>query len=204
MNKNEQNAKFLRDFGERNFPNMSAFARAIGISPQHLYKHLRGKNPLPIGATLRERLAVVGITKEVLDGQTKGAAIPLITLVNIPVYESVHAGEKGMLIREDIVEYLAVPVSGDETRFGVIVKGDSMSPRINSGDTIVVSEIAEVRNGDLAIVNWNDGEFNLRVVTYSGDNVILTSENSAKFPPVIVAKSHIHKLFRVMMRIEKF
>jgi SOS-response transcriptional repressor LexA len=208
MNKSTNISNVLRQFGEKNFSSMSAFARALGMRPTDLHKYYRDKNPLPIGATMRERLASVGLTSEFIEEQIAGGEtkinLPRVALVQLPVYQSVSAGTKGNLIMEDIVEYIAVPKSGDDTRFGVIVKGNSMSPRINPGDIVIVSEKQEVRNGDLAIVNWIDGEFNLRVVTFSGDNVVLTSENQSKYPPVIVAKENIHRLLRVVLRIEKF
>lgn len=105
---------------------------------------------------------------------------------------------------EDVAEFISIPKSGDDSRFGVIVKGSSMSPRVNPGDIVIVSQSAEVMSGDLAIVLWNDGENALRTVTYSGDNVVLSSTDSAKYPPQIVSKQTIHKLLRVVMRIEKF
>lgn len=202
-------ANVLRGFAEKNFGgNMSAFARALGVTPANLSKYTRSKNPLPIGALMRERLASVGLTSDYIEAQLGGNEtsknLPRVTLIQLPVYQHVSAGTKGNLIMEDIVEYIAVPKSGDETRFGVVVKGNSMSPRINQGDIVIVSDTQEVRNGDLAIVNWIDGEFNLRVVTYSGDNVVLSSENSSKYPPAIVPKNKIHRLLRVVMRIEKF
>lgn len=104
---------------------------------------------------------------------------------------------------EDVVEYIGIAVSGDKSRFGVIVKGDSMSPRVNAGDVVVVSETQEVRNGDLAIVLWNDGECALRIVNFSGENITLSSMNLTKYPPTIVNKNNVHRLLRVVMRVEK-
>ena len=105
---------------------------------------------------------------------------------------------------EGVVEHVGVAVSGDKTRFGVIVKGDSMSPRINAGDIVIVSEVAEVRNGDIAIVLWNDGDCALRIVNFSGENITLSSMNPSKYPPVIVNKNNVHRLLRVVQRTEKF
>jgi SOS-response transcriptional repressor LexA len=198
-------AKVIREFAEKNFSgNMSAMARAMGMRATDFYKYHRETNPLPAGATMRERLASVGLNLYTLETNDTDVKLPRVTLIEIPVYESVHAGTKGQIIMQDALEHIAIAKSGDKTLFGVKVKGDSMSPRINQGDTIVVSEAAEVRNNDLAIVSWKDGEFNLRYITYSGDNVILSSENSTKYPPAIVAKNKIHRLLRVVMRIEKF
>ena len=187
---------------------MSALARAMGMVPQSLQRYTREKNPLPIKATMRERLASVGLTSEYirtrLEGHTPNPPLPSVPLVKIPVYESVSAGTKGNLIMDDPVEYIAVQKSGDDTQFGVVVKGESMSPRVNGGDMVVVSQRAEVRSGDLAIVFWNDGDSALRVVTFSGENVTLSSANPSKYPPMIIAKSHVHRMLRVMMRVEKF
>ena len=178
------------------------------MTTQALQPYYREKNPLPVGATLRERLASVGLTPAYLQEQLNGGKtkpiIPGVTLTPIPIYESVSAGTKGNLVMEDAVYTISLPKTGDPTIFGVKVRGNSMSPKINDGDIVLVSERQEVMNNDYAIVLWNDGENALRTVTYSGDNVILTSENSQKYPPRIVPKKEIHRLLRVVMRIEKF
>lgn len=202
-------AQIIREFGEKNFASQSEFARAMGMRPTDLFKYTSAKNPLPVKATMRERLASVGLTSEYITQRLEGGnkdpiPLPRLKLIDVPVYQSVSAGTKGEILMEDVVEYVGIPMTGDDSQFGVVVKGNSMAPRVNNGDVVIVSQKAEVRSGELAIVFWNDGECALRVVHFSGDNVSLSSENPAKYPPIIVSKSNVHRLLRVMLRMEKF
>lgn len=156
---------------------------------------------------MRERLILLGCDIEwLISGKPSleneiGQPIPL---TNIPVYSHVNAGEKKWVVSEEIVDYIAIPKSSDKTLFGVIVKGNSMHDEISDGDIVVLSAKAEIKNGDLCVVEWEDGDRHLRRVTFDKHNIILTSKNEHQYPPIITHKNKIRKLYRVMKHIRNY
>ena len=80
-----------------------------------------------------------------------------IVLVNIPVLSSVPAGKaNAMYYTEHAERYVTVDDIRDRNAFALIVKGDSMSPKIEDGDIVVISPSAEVRSGDICVIRINE------------------------------------------------
>lgn len=79
---------------------------------------------------------------------------------SIPVFESVSAGF-GSLANESVVDYETMPfrsaAEASETLF-IRVKGDSMSPKIETGDLIQVRQQTSVDSGDIAVVMYEGEE----------------------------------------------
>ncbi|MBW7887417.1 MAG: hypothetical protein H3C35_03525 [Bacteroidetes bacterium] len=184
---------------------MSNFSKALDMSSQNLNKYLNGKQRP--GALLQSKLRGLGCDIEwLMTGKTSGEneVSQSIPLMNIPVYAHVNAGEKKWVVSEEIVDYIAVPKSSDSTLFGVIVKGNSMYPEISDGDTVVLSAKAEIKNGDLCVVEWEDGDKHLRRVMFDKNNIVLTSKNEHQYPPIITNKNKIRKFYRVMKHIRNY
>ena len=60
----------LRDFGEKNFSTMSAYAKALGMRPQTLNNYLSGKSN--IGGIIQDRLRKLGCDIEwLMTGKTE-------------------------------------------------------------------------------------------------------------------------------------
>lgn len=77
----------------------------------------------------------------------------------IPVLGKVQAGIPLEAI-EDIIDYEEIPdeMAKQGEYFGLQIKGDSMSPRFQEGDVVIVRKQASIDNDDIAImlVNGND------------------------------------------------
>jgi len=91
---------------------------------------------------------------------------------------------------EEIEGYMYVdPVisgvsEGDELFF-LRVKGDSMTPRFQPGDLVLIKRQDSVQPGEVSAVIVNGNEACLKKVYFSGDNLILQSTNPA-YEPIIV------------------
>lgn len=86
---------------------------------------------------------------------SKGSNDPCL----IPVLGKIQAGIPLEAI-EDIIDYEEIPneMAKQGEYFGLQIKGDSMSPRFQEGDVVIVRKQASIDNDDIAImlVNGND------------------------------------------------
>lgn len=97
----------------------------------------------------------------------------------IPVFESVSAGF-GAYASSDIVDYIPVviknPYDVDDT-IAIKVTGDSMYPKIEDGDIIVVRRQTSVDSGDIAVVLLDGDEGLVKKVVYGSTWIELHSIN---------------------------
>lgn len=105
--------------------------------------------------------------------------------VRIPVLGRVAAGIPINAVEETIDwEEIPAEMAGSDEYFGLRIKGDSMSPRIMDGDTVIVRRQDDADTGDIviAIVNGDDGVCKKLRKTDSG--IMLISLNPAYDPMV--------------------
>jgi len=76
----------------------------------------------------------------------------------------------------------------DPKAFMYEVDGDFMAPEIKKGDLLLIypGEVDKVKNGDIVAITNGKGVRRLRRVTFEGDEIILSPENSAY--PIMVWK----------------
>lgn len=193
----------LRDFGKKNFLSMSAFARAIEMRPQTLNNYLSGEQRP--GGILHQRLRALGCDIEwLMTGKSNDDFVPReIELAAIPVFDYIRAGTKTMILRDEPTEKYYIEKTTDNTRYGIIVRGDSMSPTVLEGNIVIATKIIEPRNGDLCVVEFEDGEKVLRRVYFHDHSCTLTSDNP-HYPPVTHKKSEIKHLHRIMEKITRY
>ncbi len=105
--------------------------------------------------------------------------------VRIPVLGRVAAGIPINAVEETIDwEEIPAEMAGSDEYFGLRIKGDSMSPRIMDGDTVIVRRQDDADTGDIviAIVNGDDGVCKKLRKTDSG--IMLISLNPVYDPMV--------------------
>lgn len=131
----------------------------------------------------------------------KEQALKKISLADIPLLSTVPAGKTAAMFHPDYVErYVTVDNIKDPSAFALVVKGSSMSPRIEDGDIVVVSPQQEVRNGDICVVRV-DGEDVLKKVKMEGAHVHLIPLNP-DFEPVTVRRRDVHFAWKVVKVIK--
>lgn len=105
--------------------------------------------------------------------------------VRIPVLGRVAAGIPIAAI-EETIDWEDIPseMAKDGEYFGLRIKGDSMSPRIMEGDTVIVRRQSDAESGEIviALVNGDDGVCKRLRKTKSG--IMLISLNPAYDPLV--------------------
>jgi repressor LexA len=123
-------------------------------------------------------------------------------LVDLPLISSVPAGKVATIFHPDYTEdFVTVDDVKDPEAFALRVKGNSMSPRIEDGDVVVVSPQAEVHNGDICVVRV-DGEDTLKKIKMEGSYVHLIPLNP-EFEPVTVKKKDVNFVWKVVKLIKE-
>lgn len=124
-----------------------------------------------------------------------------VNLVEIPLLSSVPAGRTAAIFHPDHVErYVTVDNLNDSGAFALIVKGSSMSPKIEDGDIVVVSPQREARSGDICVVRVNEEDV-LKMVKLDEEHVHLIPLNT-EFEVVTVRKRDVAFVWKVVRVIK--
>lgn len=140
--------------------------------------------------------------------QTESKIIPLPTsrykrveLVSLPLLSSVPGGAPSLMFHPDYVEkYITVDDIKDSNAFALEVKGNSMAPRIEDGDIIVVSPKLESRTGDICVVRVNDEDTVKRVKIE--DQFIHLIPLNPEYEPMAVRRKDVSFVWRVVKVIK--
>lgn len=111
--------------------------------------------------------------------ESNATILPTSDIHMIPLYESVSAGF-GAVACDCILDYIPTvihnPYEADET-IAIRVSGDSMYPKIEDGDTIVVHKQTSVDSGQIAVVLIDGEDAVVKKVKYGSNWVDLISIN---------------------------
>lgn len=107
------------------------------------------------------------------------AVIPNGNIYQIPVFGSVSAGF-GAYASNEIIDYIPAVIMNEsdvDDTIAIHVSGDSMYPKIEDGDTIVVRKQTSVDSGSIAVVLLDGEEGLVKKVNYGDDWIELVSLN---------------------------
>lgn len=144
-------------------------------------------------ALLRNICQVLGVSSdELLETASSyktdppAVILPADKIHMIPVFNSVAAGF-GAYASSDIVEYIPIYIEHDldvADTICITVRGQSMYPKIEDGDRIVVRRQESVDNGRVAVVMIGE-EAVVKRVNFDGKRLELTSFNP-EYPPRVI------------------
>ncbi|MGI5967645.1 XRE family transcriptional regulator [Anaerotruncus sp. AF02-27] len=158
-----------------------SLAETLGISQQAVGKWETGRST-PDPRTLRRLADIFDVTTDYLLGREDelhpAAPWPFVNEAQVPVIGTVKAGYGALAFQED---YGTEPanVKNPDNYFYLIVTGDSMEPRIRSGDLALVHKQPDVQSGELAVVLVDGEEGTLKKVIKKDGAVILQPFNQA-------------------------
>jgi len=183
---------------------VSAAAEAMEMTYFGLQPYIAGKHP--IGVILQERLRKHGYDLEyIMTGRkSEGIKVNTVALMPVPVYRHVRAGKTTVVFAEQLEEPIYIPKSIDESLFGVVVAGNSMSPEVMNGEIIIVSRLHEIKSGDVCLVVFDSDESVLRRVYLHDHHVTLVSTNERDYPSKSYKKKEMRFLYRVMKSIRNW
>ncbi len=111
--------------------------------------------------------------------------------LRIPVLGNVAAGIPITAV-EDILDYEEVPISWQNQGefFALRIKGDSMEPRMESGDVVIVKQQSDANSGDTVIALVNGDDATCKRLEKTDNGIMLVSTNP-KYPPMFFTKEDI-------------
>lgn len=166
-------------------------AEKLGLNVRTYGSYERGERDVST-ALLRNICQVLNISSdELLDTRQPKPAdtltvLPAEKIHMIPVFGSVAAGF-GAYASSDIIEYIPLYIENDcdvENTICITVKGQSMYPKIEEGDRIVVRRQDSVDNGRIAVVMIGD-EAVVKRVECEKNKLTLISINP-EYPPRVI------------------
>ena len=121
---------------------------------------------------------------------------------SIPVLGSIRAGLP-QTAAENIIDYEEIPaeMERDGEYFALQIRGDSMEPRMRTGDVIIVRKQETVDNGDVAVVLINGDEATVKRYYRRESGVSLVAINPA-YEPLFYTPEQVEELpVRVMGKV---
>ncbi len=114
--------------------------------------------------------------------------------VLVPVLGYVRAGIP-MEAVEDILDYeeISADMASRGEYFGLKIKGDSMLPLFQAGDTVIVRRQPDAESGEIAVVLVNGNDATVKKIIKKDTSILLVSENSA-YEPMMFTKDEIENL----------
>lgn len=164
-------------------------AKAVGVSEATVSRWESGN----IANMKRSRIAALAQILQIkpgvimgLEGENESKNENISTIekgIKIPVLGSVRAGIPLEAI-EDIVDYEEIPevMARNGEYFGLLVKGDSMSPVFVDGDTVIVRKQESADTGDSVIAMINGDEATIKRLKRTEDGIILIPNNPQYLP----------------------
>lgn len=168
-----------------------ALAKELNLTQQAVGKWETGRSQ-PDPDTLRRLADFFDTTVDyLLDRSDTARPVPILPYTAagehpIPVIGTVRAGYGALALEEDCgVEYARV--KDPQNYFYLLVKGNSMEPRIQDGDLALVHKQNTLEDGDLGVLVFGeDGEGTLKKFIRRGNAVVLQPFNPDYQPLVLV------------------
>lgn len=183
-------------------------AQRAGISNTTINRIINGRRADP--DTLEKIAPYIGysyidlmIMEEYLKPSFAKQISPVGEFIDLPILGTIRGGVP-MLAEENIIGYAGVKadaVSNGDYYF-LRVSGDSMAPRIEPGDLVLVRMAQSCNNGQIAVVMVNEDEATLKRVFWQGDMVVLHSDNTS-YPPFSIDVKDIRILGCVRQTIKE-
>ena len=162
-------------------------AKRIGVHESSINKYEKGLVDIPL-SKISELSRVLNVTEAYLMGWEDEQKLQGL---KIPVLGTVAAGIPISAV-EDILDYEEVPQSWENQGefFALKIKGDSMEPRMESGDVVIVKQQSDANSGDTVIVLVNGDDATCKRLQKTDNGIMLVSTNP-KYPPMFYSNEDI-------------
>ena len=180
----------------------------MGVSQQAVGKWEQGKSsPAPETLAALARLFHVSMD-DLMGRESAPQPAPAFTpygLVGIPVVGTVRAGYGALAYEED---YGTEPASVKDpsSYFYLVVRGNSMEPRIREGDLALVHKQPTLDSGDLGVLVYGEGEGTLKRYVVRGSSVILQPFNPDYEEKVLTGEEldHLYVVGKVVKTVSQW
>jgi repressor LexA len=185
----------------RGIANAAELSRMTGLTQVAIRNYMRGIKVPNAQALVKLSRALNTSADYLLSGSQKRTdRIPLLS--KIPGGDPVlwTDGEYPAGFGE---EYLDRGDISDPNAYALIVDGDSMSPRINSGDVVIISPNTTVSSRSIAAVAIGGEERTLKTVIFLPNGKILLQPENPAYEPLVLDESELSILGKVVERRER-
>lgn len=196
--------EIVKGYRETHKISMGTFANRAGVSKAYISmiennRHPKSGKPVAPSLKVLSRLAdAMNCDLDDLLSQYRGdVTISIDETVKgakIPVLGKVAAGIPLEAI-EDIYDYEEIPeaLARRGVFFGLVIRGDSMSPQLEDGDVVIVRQQEDAESGEtvIATVNGNDACCK-RLMKFAGGVQLLS--NNPSYEPMMFTEEQIKTL----------
>ncbi|MDU4671790.1 MAG: XRE family transcriptional regulator [Finegoldia magna] len=188
MKTNREVVELVKKLTEEQNMSMSELSRRVGIAKSAISRYFNGTRELPLNK-IGDFASVLHTTPDYLLGIDYEPPKP--QGLKIPVLGTVAAGIPISAV-EDILDYEEVPQSWENQGefFALKIKGDSMEPRMESGDVVIVKQQPDANSGDTVIVLVNGDDATCKKLQKTDNGIMLVSTNP-KYPPMFYSTEDI-------------
>ena len=156
-------------------------AKRIGVHESSINKYEKGLVDIPL-SKISELARVLKVTEAYLMGWEEKLEQPPQGL-QIPVLGTVAAGIPISAV-EDILDYEEIDSSFQSQGefFALRIKGDSMQPKMDDGDVVIVKQQSDANSGDTVIALVNGDEATCKKLQKTENGIMLVSTNPNYLP----------------------
>ena len=186
----------------REVANAAELSRMTGLTQVAIRNYMRGIKVPNAQALIKLSRSLSTTADYLLSGSAiRPDRIPLLT--KIPGGDAVEWSD-GDYPAGFGEEFLDRGLVTDPNAFALIVDGDSMSPRINSGDIVIISPNTPLTSRSIAAVAFGEGERTLKTIIYLKNGKILLQPENDNYEPILLDPHEIIFSWKVVERRERF
>ena len=183
----------LKELREREKLSQAKLAKMIGVAQSTVGMWENGKNK-PEYETLLKISELFDVSTDYITGNSDSNASHRKKGIKIPVLGKVQAGIPIEAI-EDILDYeeITEELAATGNFFALQISGDSMEPRFNEGDVVIVQLQEYVDNGAVAVVLVNGCDATIKKVYFHETGMSLVATNPV-YPPLFYSGEEVESL----------
>jgi repressor LexA len=187
-------SKRLSEMMQRENINQVELSRIIGVSESTVGKWILCKS-MPRMGIIQKLADHFHVGKSYFLEETSKDSSPTGRGVRIPVLGRVVAGIPIEAV-EEILDYeeITPELAATGEFFALQVKGDSMLPKLEEGDIVIVKKQEDVETGDIAIVLVNGDEATIKQVKKVEGGIMLYGFNPDVYEPHFYSNRQIESL----------
>lgn len=187
----------LKRLREEKEMTQAELGKALEISPSAIGMYEQGRRTPDI-PTLKKIASYFNVSLDYLLGNSPAKAAQQQSAgrgVRIPVLGRVVAGIPIEAV-EEILDYeeITPELAATGEFFALQVKGDSMLPKLEEGDIVIVKKQEDVETGDIAIVLVNGDEATIKQVKKVEGGIMLYGFNPDVYEPHFYSNRQIESL----------